>query len=147
MALVVLVIGYLTYFFAPIYWPLFQLGGIMRGICNDAYRITKDEQLMDRLLEQSKRTGLDLTEDNFRLTRIQWSDEELQELAGDNQRRREMLESRGKECLLEMHYEDDYEWPFIGKSSHFAFDSSATAPLEQIKWEKQCTCVTPGPTS
>ena len=135
-----LVVGYVGYFFVPIYWPVFQLSGIMRGVCYDAYRYTNDEQLMTKLLQDGRRTGLKLSKDNFRLTRIGYEAEELRTLSKGNSRLKDILAERGKACRLEMHYEDDYALPFTSKTVHLKFDKTVEQTLEQVEYDT-CTCV------
>lgn len=136
------VVGYAGWALIPIYWPVFQLSGIMRGICYDAYRNHDNEKLMDKLLKEGRRTGLKLSEDNFRLTRLPYSEEELVALTGGVMEKRGLYLKRGKTCRLEMHYEDDFTLPVIDKSVHLSFDKTVESTLEQIKYDKTCTCVT-----
>lgn len=133
-------VGYLGWAFIPIYWPVFQLSGIMRGVCNDAYRVHDDKQLMEKLLKDSRRTGLRVSQDNFRLTRLPYSEDELIALSNGRQAMRNMLIKRGKQCMLEMHYEDDFALPLLDKKLHIPFDKTVVQTLEQIDYE-MCTCV------
>lgn len=142
VAIVLVIIGYIVWFVVPAWWPVFQLTGIMHGICNDAYRVHDDRVLMERLLEQGRRTGLDLSEDNFRLTRVPYAEEVIG--AEENPNVRKLMRQRGKECVLEMHYEDDFAWPLIGKTTHISFDREVTKSLKQVEYQKQCTCVRAG---
>ncbi len=141
LTLILATLGYLGWFYVPVRWPIFQLKGIMRATCNDAYREYNNEKLMKRLLSDARRTGLNLSPANFRLTRIPFTHEEM---IAQKMKPGDLTASRGKECILEMHYEDDYEWPLIGKTTRIVFEDKVSAPLEYIKWEKQCTCVTVG---
>ena len=135
-------IGYLGYFFIPVWWPVFQLTGIMRGACNNAYREYDDKKVISVLLRDASRTKLRVTEDNFRLTRLPYTEEELAVLSKGQQTGMDLLRRRGKECVLEMRYQDDYKWPLIGTTTHLEFEREVRASLETIKWEKGCTCVT-----
>lgn len=138
----VVVFAYVIWFLVPAFWPIFQLTGIMKGACNEAYRESDDRKVMAKLLMEAKRTRLPLTEDNFRLTRVPYTDDEIATLSNGEQGMIDMLQRRGKECVLELYYEDDYEWPLIGKTKHFTFEREVRTPLEVVKWEKACTCVT-----
>ncbi len=131
VTLVILVVGYLGWFIIPTWWPSFQMGGIMRGACNDAYRMTNDEKLMTKLVKDSRRTGLKITKENFRFTRIKYTAEELNEL---NYPSGSTPDVRGKRCVIEFYYEDDYMWPLINKPQRIVFEKRIEAPLEQIKY-------------
>ena len=141
LGVMALVFAYACWFLVPMFWPIFQLTGMMRGACNDAYRQPNDERVLKKLLSDSVRTKLKLTKENFRLTRVPYSADELQKQ--ERASVREMMQKRGKTCVIEMHYEDDYAFPLIGKSTHMVFDRTVEVDLEQVKWEKGCTCVTP----
>jgi hypothetical protein len=145
LAGIVLVLAYVIWFLVPAFWPIFQLTGIMRGACNDAYRVLDDEKVMEKMLRDAKRTKLRLSLDNFRLTRIPYTEEEMAALTKDNPTARDLLQKRGKECVIELRYQDQYEWPLIGQTTAFTFEREVRAPLETIKWEKSCTCVTTSP--
>ncbi|MCA9549042.1 MAG: hypothetical protein KC933_03335 [Myxococcales bacterium] len=134
-------IGYLVYAFLPIYWPIFQLGGMMQTACNEAYRQLDNELVVEGLVKNAKRTGLPLTKDNFRMTRLPYSDEELMKFQG-NTGVQETMRKRGKECLVEMRYRGSYTLPFTNFTFTKEWSGEKRAPLELIKWEKQCTCVT-----
>lgn len=137
-----LVLGYVGWAAVEIYWPIFQLSGIMRGACNDAYRVHDDKKVMAKLLKDARRTGLPLTKDNFRFTRVQFTDEELLAMTKGNAKHRASLVKRGKSCLLEMRYEDDFALPLLDKKLHIPFEKRVTASLELVKYDKMCTCVT-----
>lgn len=137
-----LIFGYIGWAVVEIYGPIFQLSGIMRGACNDAYRNTSDEQVMNKLLKDSQRTGLPLTKDNFRFTRIPYSEEELQVLTKGNQSARAAIAARGKTCKIEMRYANDFKLPLLDKTVHIPFEKTVVASLEQVKYDKMCTCVT-----
>lgn len=138
---IVLIIGYLGWAIVPIYWPIFQLSGIMHGTCNDAYRVQDDEQLMKKLIADAQRTKLPLTKDNFRFTRIPYSPEELEAMAPGNQTRQALMQKRGKECLLEMRYDASYPLPLLDQTIHWPFEREVRKTLEQVRYDKMCTCV------
>ena len=142
LALIGAVLAYTIWFLVPAFWPIFQLTGIMRGACNDAYRQHDDKKVMQKLLLDARRTKLRVTEDNFRLTRIKYSDDELQVLAKGDAVMADGYQKRGKECVLEMRYQDNYTWPLIGQTTRLEFEREVRTPLETVKYEKACTCVT-----
>lgn len=131
VTLIVLVVGYLLWFLVPVYWPSFQMGGIMRGICNDAYRELDNKKLLDKLVESSRRTGLKITKENFRLTRVPYTPQELVAL---KQKSDGYWARRGKECVLEFYYEDAYPWPLIDKKTTFVFDKTISNTLEHVEY-------------
>lgn len=131
ITLIALVFGYFGWFLIPVYWPNFQIGGVMRAACADAYRLPDDKQIMKKLVADSRRSGLRLTEDNFRFTRVPYTPEELTERKIDSNSN---VAKRGKECILEFYYEDDYEWPLIGKKSTFTFEKTIKGDLTQVEW-------------
>ncbi|MBK6689938.1 MAG: hypothetical protein IPG45_36065 [Deltaproteobacteria bacterium] len=132
-------LGYLGWALIPIYWPVFQMDGIMRGACNDAYRERNDSVLVNRLVSQGRRTKLRLSPENFSLQRVPYSDEELMAMPEGPRR---VNEERGKMCLITFHYEDTYTWPIIERKQLFVFDRVVEAPLETVSWKKQdqCSC-------
>lgn len=132
---------YLGYAFIPIYWPIFQLGGMMKTACNEAYRQMDNDLVIEGLVKNAKRTGLPLSKDNFRLTRIHYADEELMRVQ-DNPTLQDMMRKRGKECVVEMRYQGTYTLPFTNFTFTKEWSDEKRSPLELIKWEKQCTCVT-----
>lgn len=142
LALIGLVLAYAGWFLVPAFWPIFQLTGVMRSTCNTAYRELNDEKVMAELLKQAKRTGLKLTKDNFRFTREPYTVEELEAARQKHSGSEELLQKRGKACVLEMRYVDDYTWPLIGKTTTIPFEREVRVDLKTVEWEKQCTCVT-----
>ncbi len=140
VTLMLLIIGYLAWAFVPIYWPIFQLKGIVRGACNDAYRVLENEQVIANLVEDSRRTGLHLTKDNFRMTREPYTREELaaltQEIESLDYRRKQgdYLAKRGKSCRIEYIYKNTYSLPMIQVPLELTFQDSVTGSLETITW-------------
>lgn len=152
LTLVALGGGYLLWFWLPAYWPVFQLTGIMRGACNDAYRIVDNDEIIKKLLVNARRTGLRLSKENFRMTRTRYSDEELRKLPGGM--KTDVWAKKGKTCVIEMHYENDYTWPLIGKTQRLVFERTVEAELSPVIWDKgggsfpDCRCVSlPGRSS
>jgi len=131
---------YLGWALIPIYWPVFQLTGIMRGVCNAAYRERDNDLLIGQVVKEGRRTGLRLSKENFLLERVPYTEEEL--LAAPEGPRRLMSE-RGKLCVLTFHYEDNYVLPLIERNQRFVFDRTIETKLEQVSWSKEdnCTCV------
>jgi hypothetical protein len=140
LGIIAIFVGYFCWFLVPAFWPVFQLTGIMRGACNNAYRELNDEKVMDTLLKDSRRTKLRLSKDNFRFTREPYTDEELNAMATDYARG--LSTKRGKECVIEMYYQDNFAWPLIGQTTEMTFEREVRVPLDPVKWEKGCTCVT-----
>lgn len=146
LTLIVIGGGYLLWFWIPAYWPIFQLTGIMRGACNDAYHETNNEKVIEQLVVEARRTRLKISKDNFRMDRARYTDDELRKLPGGN--RNDRWARRGKTCIIEMHYEDDYVWPLIGKTQHLVFEKRIETELTPVTWEKNdwslpegCRCV------
>ena len=132
--------AYLGWTFGPVYWPFFQMTGIMRGVCNTAYREKNDDKLLEALVKEGRRTRLRLSTDNFSIERIQYSEEEL--LAAPEGPRKIVAE-RGKACVINFHYEDEFTWPVLERRSPVIIDRRIETPLEQVSWKKDdnCTCV------
>ncbi len=141
LGLIGLAIAYVIWFLVPAFWPVFQLTGIMKGACNAAYREFNDEKVINQMLRDAQRTHLKISKDNFRLTRVPYEPEELSALTHD-ENAANMFRARGKECVLELIYQDDYEWPLIGKKTNFTFERTVRTDMATLKWEKGCTCVT-----
>lgn len=132
--------AYLGWTFVPVYWPVFQMTGIMRGVCNTAYRERNDDKLLDILVKEGRRTRLRLSKENFAVERVPYTEEEL--LAAPEGPRKVMAD-RGKTCVISFHYEDEYTWPILEKRAPLIIDRTIETPLEQVSWKKDdnCTCV------
>lgn len=135
---VALVVAYTCWAIIPMFWPVFQLTGIMRGACNDAYRTSDNEVIIKKLIKDSSRTGLRLSPNNFRMSREPYSKEELKGKSEDTKIR---FQKRGKVCVIEMHYEDDFTLPLLNKTVHVPFDRTVTAPLELVDYGPGCSCI------
>lgn len=117
--------------FLPIWWPVFQLTGIMQGVCNDMYRERSNEVLMKKLLKDSARTGLQLVPENFILERIPYTQQELNALnMGDTS----AVAIRGKECRLTLRYLTDTEIPVIKKRIQIPWSRTIQTDLKVIKY-------------
>ncbi len=139
MFLGLLLFVYLLYWWIPILWPIFQMTGIMKNACGEAYRNVDDRVVMEKLLTDAQRTKLKISENNFRFRRIKYSRDEL---ASMNIEEDTFVANRGKHCEIAFHYEDDYPVPFIGLETRLVFERTIDAPLVPVKYEKLCTCVT-----
>jgi hypothetical protein len=135
-----LALAYFLWAFIPIYWPIFQLKGICRAACNDAYRVTDDDEVIKRLVRDAARTGLGLTEDNFRMTREPYTEDELVALTAkieDVDKRAEwttFLRDRGKTCVIEYLYRGRYTLPVVGQSVELTFNDEIRGSLESVNW-------------
>jgi hypothetical protein len=116
-------------FLIPIVWPVLQLGGIMRGVCNQAYRISDDEALRQRLLREAARTGLPVTARNFELVRVKYTPAEVQAEARGNELARAQLEKRGKEFIIRFDLEAEYRLPVIDKPVRHRWRTEKRASL------------------
>lgn len=140
IALFLLVFGYLGWAFGPILWSVFQLEGMARAACNHAYRELDDEAVIAGLVRDSARTGLRLTAENFRMTRVPYEEAELREetasIGSDQQRaqRARFLRERGKTCVIEYYYRDQYPLPLIGQTIELTFNDEVRGSLETVTW-------------
>lgn len=131
--LLVSTISYLGYWYIPLWWPVFQLTGIMRGTCNDAYHQYDNEALMTKLLKDSTRTGLRLTREHFKLQRVPYTEAELVKLNLDSYSSN-VYRKRGKKCVLAFHYKTVSQLPVIEKPVKLEFDREVETDLAVIKW-------------
>lgn len=135
-----LVFGYFLWAFVPIYWPIFQLKGIARAACNDAYRQLDDKLVLEKLVKDSRRTGLVLTKDNFRMRREPYERDEIEKEVShveDPVRRREradFLRQRGKACVIEYYYRGNYRLPLVAQSIQLTFNDEVRGSLETVTW-------------
>ena len=104
--LIIVIGGYLGWFFLPAWLPIFKLKGIMRGTCYDMYRIFDNEKLEKALVKNAKRVGLKVTNENFQLLREPYTDQELLDLKVTAQMRMTMTR-RGKNCRIRFRYTDN----------------------------------------
>ncbi|MBK8012965.1 MAG: hypothetical protein IPK13_16615 [Deltaproteobacteria bacterium] len=142
LSFLALAFGYGGYFYLPLWWPVFQLTGIMRGICNEAYRNVNDEDLMKKLMTEARRVRLPgLTAENFEFIRVPYEQDELASAKGFQP------EKRGKRCELYFTYDRTATWPLIDKTSTFHFEREVVTDLSFVDWgesKTKCTCVTSG---
>jgi hypothetical protein len=129
--LIVVTVGYLGYWYLPIWWPVFQITGIMKGICNDAYRNPNNDELLDKLVKETKRTGLNLTKENFSIYRSPYPEGELPKEPGT----RENFIKRGKTCELTFSYGKPYELPLTGgKVVNLAWEKTIVTDLSVVHY-------------
>lgn len=152
IGIIAIVGGYLAWFAIPAYWPIFQLTGIMRTACSEAYREFDDRKVVEKMLKNARRTRLKLTKENFDFQRVKFTPDELLEFTrGKPDSVRQTLDRRGYACKIALYYEDDYPWPLIGKTARLTFTPQIEGTLETVTWEKSkfqtgnCTCVTARP--
>ena len=55
---------------------------------------------------------------------------------------KDLSTKRGKACVIELYYVDNFSWPLIGQTTELTFERDVRVPLDPVKWEKGCTCVT-----
>jgi hypothetical protein len=139
--------GYLGWANLPIWWPAFQMTGIMRGICNDAYHESDPEKLMRRLVSEARRTGFKISADNFKIKRVPFTPDEM--MKAETEHLRSIMAYRGKACIVTFHYEDNFVWPLIEKPRRVVVDREIRSEMETVSWTKDknkaCTCVTTAP--
>lgn len=139
IGILVIVFGYLTWFLLPVYWPFFQMSGIMRTACIRAFHDKDDKKLLKKMVDEAGRTGLKVTADNFRFTRILYDDAEL---VGNPIK--EMLRRRGKSCRVEFVHEHDYKIPLTGKTWHKRTLMEQNIDLRELGGNEslldQCSC-------
>ncbi len=125
--LIVTISGYFLYWYIPVWWPIFQIQGIMNGICNDAYREVDDEKLMAKLLKEAQRTRLRVSKDNFKLERVPYEQGELANTTAH-------VSARGKACKLSFAYAMESELPLIGKKVPLEWHKTAEVDLKIVKY-------------
>lgn len=139
LLVIALVLAYLAWAFVPIYWPIFQLQGIVRGACNEAYKKYDNDEVLRWLLTESRRTGLRLTKDNFRMHREPHTEEELTQMvqkAPSNRQSqlRDMFTRRGKTCVISYRYKDTYTLPLFGTEVPLTFENTVKGTLETVTY-------------
>lgn len=148
IAIVLLIGGYFAYAFVPKYWPFFQMKGILRGFCNQAYRDYKDDKkLIEKLVKDTQRVKLDLGPDNFVFTREPYDPEEF---VGKTEQQASQMHQRGKTCVVEFYYEDQITLPLINRPFTRSWESELRVPLVNdgpLKGPfEDCSCVSTGGT-
>lgn len=150
LAVVGLVVGYLAWAFLPVFWPLWRVAGMTRTACAEAYNSTDDEKILTNLVRASRRSGLRLTKENFRLERVPYSDEELAKLP---EGRQEKAYEVGKTCIARFRYVSDYPLPLIGTRITIPYESAVEADLAPVDTSTNelyelmygsCTCTSVG---
>lgn len=143
---------YVGYAFLPVFWPLWQVSGMMRTACARANRSPEDAAVMADLLKETRRTGLSLTEDNFIFERMPFSDEELGAMKAS---RRDRARRRGRACVFRFRYAQTYQLPLVGVEYHLPYESqvrldfqsqgsSMSNPVYELFYNS-CTCTSVGP--
>lgn len=124
-----LTLGYLGWWFLPHWWPVFQLSGIMKSACYDAYHQTDDSVLLNKLVKDSQRTGLQLQAENFQIIREKYTPEEV--MAG---KLSEIQLKRGKSITIKMGYVARAQWPLTDRYKNITFRREQSTDLKQITW-------------
>lgn len=152
LALIAVVLGYAGYAFLPVMWPLWRITGIMRSTCSQGYSNTLDDRaLLERMVRETRRTGLRLTLDNFRFERIPYDEETLLRMS---ERKRALAMKRGRGCRLRFRYASDYALPIVDVPYHlpyeatvdYTYDDGTTSksnPLYEFFYNS-CTCTSVG---
>jgi len=131
MFLVTVALAYGGWFYLPHWWPVFQLSGIMRGICNDAYREFDDKKLMDKLLTQSQRLSMKVAREDFVLYREPYTPQDVHAM---NDEARRVLQTRGKVMHAKFKKTVVAKWPLVSKWSYLTFEKEVSTTLETITW-------------
>ena len=144
-ALALLVVGYLAYVLVPPYWQIFQLQGILKSACNEAYREWNDEKVVDYLMRQVPRTGLPLSKDNFRFNRIPYTAEERVEEFGERANDPQIIqltEDRGATCVFAYRYARSIHFPIIDQDLPVVHQGEVSASLKTVRYDQplQCRC-------
>lgn len=120
MALILFLMGYLAYAIVPVWFPMFRMSGVMRGVCNEAYKNFDDEELTKKVLTGARIAGLRLTREEVRFVRVPYDPEVL---AMEAPNWREVLSKRGARCqvvfetVAQIHFpiiEKVVDWPYTG---------------------------------
>ena len=117
----------------PTFWPLWQMSGIMRSGCARAYQSDDNEWVMKQVLKDSRRTGLTVTKNNFRLARVPYDDAELE---GKTKAMQDLMVKYGRECVLRFRYVDTYQLPLIGVEYRLPYESKITVNLRRNEGDK-----------
>jgi hypothetical protein len=146
LTLIGLFLAYAVWAFVPVMWPLWQMAGILRTGCAKAYSIADDEQVMKFVLKDSRRTKLQVTEDNLRFVRVPYPEEELLDFDAT---RRDLLARTGRECRFHFRYVDEYELPLLGWRYELPYETTVTLDLRRDEGDtnalyelfyNSCTC-------
>ncbi|MEM1022720.1 MAG: hypothetical protein AAGD10_03965 [Myxococcota bacterium] len=144
-AVLLAVIGYLGWVFVPPYWQIFQLQGILKATCNEAYSEWNDEEVLKFLLGQVPRTRLPLSKENFRFTRIPYTLEERQAEFGDRANEPnvvELTQKRGATCVMEYRYARSIRFPIINRDLPVVHQGEVRGSLKTVRYDGlQCRCV------
>lgn len=146
LALLFAAFVYAVWAFVPVMWPLWRMSGIMRTACAQAYSEPDNRVVLQGLLTSAARTKLRVSEDNFIIDRIGYSDEELRE-APEGWRSR--MATTGKECVIAFRYVDRYTLPVVGLEYTLPYESSVSLDLRRDEegsnalyelFYNSCTC-------
>ena len=110
----------------PVLWPLWQISGMMRTACAQAYRTTDNGEVIAYLMKEVQRSPLAVNEDNFRLERKPYAEDELLNLAPDARRKRR---AQGRTCVLRFRYVDRYRLPILGTMYRMPYEASVRLDL------------------
>lgn len=135
MTLILLVVGYLAYAFGPTYWAIFRLQGVIKSACNEAYRQMDDDKVLDFLVSAVPRTGLPLSKDNFRFTRVPYTGERARELFDKPLRDVAIsVTNRGMRCEIEYYYKHELTLPLLGIEVPLVHNGTVTGSLEPVQY-------------
>jgi hypothetical protein len=127
---------YVGAWWIPVWWPVFTLHGVMRGICNDAYNDWDDDRLMKKLLREARlRSELSgLNEDQFKMWRDKYTDQELSSLRVTSNAAITNFQKRGKTCHITWEKDIKTEFPLVDKTKTIHFRREVETDLSTVKY-------------
>lgn len=129
--LVVAALGYFAWTFVPPYYNAWRLTGAMMSAARAAYREYDDQKLIERLVLDGKRAGLQVTRDNFALQREPYPEEDLIQ---QSDHARTLLRQRGRKMTITFALTIEAKWPFLDKVTPINFENVREADLTTESW-------------
>lgn len=134
VTVVILGLGYLGWFYFPHWFQVFRISGVMRGVGTEAYRNFDDQKLMKKLVDESKRLIPNLNENNFKIQRVKYTNDELNALEVKHGTQRDVYQTRGKELVIEFAYIFTAKWPLTQKTTKLEFHKEVVQDLSVIAY-------------
>lgn len=131
LTLILAVGGYFGWFYLPHWFAVWRLTGAMMSIGRSAYREFDNEKLMEKLLVEGRRNGLQVSRDNFAMEREAYTEDELIN-ATDLWRR--VARQRGKRITISFATTINAKWPLIDKVTPLYFENVREVDLSTDSW-------------
>jgi hypothetical protein len=123
--------GYVGLTFAPHYYPLWEIRGLIGEAANKGYREHDNGVIRRDLVSKAKAANLDIEREDIAVSRGTFENDELSDMS---RAERALNRRRGKTITVSFQRYVDVKWLFVDKWAEIELSSSRTVELTQVKW-------------